>query len=182
MSVKHSSSTKVPEDKKGRSRKTVLVASSFKKVLLLMMIGFTLQTNISLKNGNFDNAKRNKNSHYKTEENSTTAITNAIRKMYNGGHLNRDYAKYILLQGRDMMAKLPSFYNVSLPTIYDKFENRTLSKKRITVSSLLSLATFSFYKCFAACQLDSTNNLLADLVIYLLEYRLLVTYMGTITI
>ena len=149
MSVNHSSSTYVPEDK-GRSRKTVLAASSFKKVLLLMMIGFTLQTNISLLNDNFENAKRNKNSHHKTEENSTIAITNAIRKMYNGGHLNRDYAKYILLQGRDMMAKLPSFYNVSLPKINNGFENRTLSKKRITVRSLLSLATFSFYKCFTA--------------------------------
>lgn len=113
------------------------------------MIGFTFHANLSLlenDDGNFSHAKRNQKRHRdkksisqeeqdKRGEN-TTILMNAIQKMYNGGHLNRDYAKYILLQGRDMMAKLPSFYNVSLPMINDEFEERVLSKKRITVRSL----------------------------------------------
>ncbi|GFH55320.1 hypothetical protein CTEN210_11796 [Chaetoceros tenuissimus] len=110
------------------------------------MIAFTFHANLSslLENdGNFKNANRKQEIHRNTKsntrkhdgriDNTTTVIIDAIRKMYNGGHLNREYAKYILLQGRDMMAKLPSFCNVSLPTIDDDFKKRNLSKKRITV-------------------------------------------------
>ncbi|GFH48060.1 hypothetical protein CTEN210_04536 [Chaetoceros tenuissimus] len=108
------------------------------------MIGFTIHSNLSLigKEGNFNKARGKKRQRSKRSNSlkhddrplgeNRTIVINAIHKMYNGGHLNRDFAKYILLQGKDMMAKLPSFYNVPLPMIYD-YEERTLSKKRITV-------------------------------------------------
>ena len=83
------------------------------------------------------NSKHTMNFHHEEEqkiENRTIWI-NAIQKMYNGGHLNRDYAKYILIQGRDLMEKLPSFYDVSLPPIHDFEGHEKASKKRITVRS-----------------------------------------------
>ena len=133
----------------------LLTASAFKKqtiliVVIMIAFMFTLHANLSLieNDENFKNAKRKQEKrHRNTKSNSQkkhddrgdniTILIDAIRKMYNGGHLNRDYAKYILLQGRDMMAKLPSFYNISLPKIYNDLEERSLSKKRITVRSCL---------------------------------------------
>ena len=105
------------------------------------MIGFTFHANLSLleNDGNIEKRQRNTTSNsgqtHDDKVDNTTILIDAIRKMYNGGHLNRDYAKYILLQGRNMMAELPSFYNVSLPTKDDKLKDRKLSKKRITVRS-----------------------------------------------
>ena len=109
------------------------------------MIGLTFQANLSsLREKLHKTERKNKNKHHNVNSNSTkhndrgekstSALIMAIRKMYMGGHLKRDYAKYILLQSRDMMAELPSFYDVSLPVINDEFEERKLSKKRVTVS------------------------------------------------
>ena len=121
--------------------------SQIKRILFFIMIGFTLHSNFSLigKDVNFNAGKWKKRQRIERSNSlkhgdrrpqgeNKTIVVNAIQKMYNGGHLNRDFAKYILLQGKDMMAKLPSFYNVPLPMI-DDYEERTLSKKRITVRS-----------------------------------------------
>lgn len=135
-------------NKKFQQRKKVARMLLFsKRILIFIMIGFTIHSNFSLigKEGNFNETRGKKrqrserNNSLKHDdgplgENKTKVTINAIQKMYNGGHLNRDFAKYILLQGKDMMAQLPSFYNVPLPMI-DDYEERTLSKKRITVRS-----------------------------------------------
>lgn len=132
-------------NKKSQRNKAARMLLFSKRILIFIMIGFTIHSNFSLigKEGNFNEARGKKRQRSERDnslkrddgplgENKTKVTINAIQKMYNGGHLNRDFAKYILLQGKDMMAQLPSFYNVPLPMI-DDYEERTLSKKRITV-------------------------------------------------
>ena len=139
-------------NKKFQQRKKVARMLLFsKRILIFIMIGFTIHSNFSLigKEGNFNETRGKKRQRSERNNNSLkhddgplgenkTKVINAIQKMYNGGHLNRDFAKYILLQGKDMMAQLPSFYNVPLPMI-DDYEERTLSKKRITVRSSIRI-------------------------------------------
>ena len=139
------------QSKRSKERTSSVIkkqTATMKSILLYMMIGFAIRAHLSvfINLSLFDEVttKQIANIHEEEEqENKRTNRTiwiNAIQKLYNGGHLNRDYAKYILTEGRDLMAKLPSFYNVSLPTIHD-YEKEKTSRKRSTVrSSFITLS------------------------------------------
>ena len=162
LSISSSSSNSSHGSQQNNSRrKATLAALNLKNILILIMIGLTFQANLSSlgekltkrKNENKNhNVNSNSTKHDDRGEKSNSALIMAIRKMYMGGHLKRDYAKYILLQSRDMMADIPSFYDVSLPAINDEFEERNLSKKRVTVS-------FNYFFHFAKVSLLELTNL-----------------------
>jgi hypothetical protein len=71
-------------------------------------------------------------------------VIGAMQKMYHGDHLNKEYAKYIAEEGRDIMQRLPSFYNISLPMIRnDENEN---DNKKITVRTRYPMI------CYCVCR------------------------------